>query len=57
MRYGWDGVEVEIVEDRGIITTDGKRFYTIRMKMEGEPVLDFPEELLAPVTEAAVPNT
>jgi hypothetical protein len=52
MRYGWDGVEVEIVEDRGILTTDGKRFYTIKMTMEGEPVLDFPEELLAPLTEA-----
>ncbi len=44
LKYGLNGVVGEIIEDSGFVTSGGRRYYTVRMKMEGEPEISYSED-------------
>jgi hypothetical protein len=49
IKHGWGGVTGEIVEDNGNIGMGGRRYYTVRVHLDDEPVLPIPEVELEPV--------
>ncbi len=46
---GWHGVIGLVIEDRGYIGKAKRRYYTVRVKLEDEPTLAFPEDELEPL--------
>jgi hypothetical protein len=50
LAVGFSRAEAEILEDRGPLGVGGRRFYTIRLKVEGsdDMIVDWPEDELKP---------
>lgn len=51
LRYGFDGVIGEIIEDRGRILAGGRRLYTVKLRIDenDDYVTERPEESLEAV--------